>query len=324
MLLAGLSEEPQIYLVFSNPGDIRECNLSLVKDLTANGINVMIITSNQPAKILEMYYQKNGIDTVKIDIIDMITKYSGGPADSDTPHITYIKHPSDLTSLGILISDKISKSSGNRFILIDSINSMQIYISSSRLSRFLHYITNHLRLHMISGGFIAIEKGFDPVIRSQLEVLTDNIVTFDELKMSSKFDTIMSTGPAESGGKGKIGKYLEDLEKSGEEVKKQEETTPQEEVSTPAEEPVKKTEETKPQEEVSTPAEEPARKPEESGTPGEEEVEKPSETPPAENRINEGKTLQTAAFGESVAGEKSQPVGNIGKIMQQLDEQNHS
>jgi len=311
-----------MYLIFSSPGDIRDCNLSLVKDLTAHGMEVTVITSNQPAKILEMYYQKNGIDTGKIDIIDMITRYSGGPADHGTSHITYIKHPSDLTQLGIMISEKVSKSNGNRFVLIDSINSMQIYISSTRLSRFLHYITNHLKLHMVSGGFIAIEKGFDPVIRSQLEVLTDNIITFDELKMSSKFENIMTTPSSEnkspeSGGVGKIGKYLEELEKPEKEVISPEEIKKPEEEIIPPEKEVEK-----PEEETISPEE--TEKPGEKITPPEEEFKEPVDKNPTENENNAGEVLQTAKFGESPASEQSHPIGNIGKMMQQLDEKNHS
>lgn len=168
---------------------------------------------------------------------------------------------------------------------------------------------------MISGGFIALEKGFDPVIRSQLEVLTDRIVTFDELKMSSKFDTIMSSGPAEAAGKGKIGKYLEDLEKT-EEKEPTKETAPQEEEGTPTEEPVKKPEEKDIPEETIPP--------EEKGTSQEEEDEETPDKPPAENTINEGEALQTATLGESGAGEQNQTLGRIGKMMQQLDEQDRS
>jgi len=56
---------------------------------------------------------------------------------------------------------------------------MLIYISPTNLAKFLHYITNKLRLLEIKGIFLAVNKGLDPEFQVQLSTFVDIVITPD-------------------------------------------------------------------------------------------------------------------------------------------------
>jgi hypothetical protein len=60
--------------------------------------------------------------------------------------------------------------------LHDSISTMLIYLSSLNISKFIHFVTNKLRLMDISGVFLAVEKGLDPMFVSQLTTFVDHVI----------------------------------------------------------------------------------------------------------------------------------------------------
>jgi hypothetical protein len=53
---------------------------------------------------------------------------------------------------------------------------MFIYLSSPDISKFIHFLTNKLRLMNLSGIFLAAGKGLDPPLLSQLTTFVDNIL----------------------------------------------------------------------------------------------------------------------------------------------------
>ena len=65
-------------------------------------------------------------------------------------------------------------------IIFDSVSIMLIYSSSVNLSRFLHFVTNKLRLADVSGIFLSVEKGIDPFLLSQITSYVDRIIEGDK------------------------------------------------------------------------------------------------------------------------------------------------
>jgi len=62
------------------------------------------------------------------------------------------------------------------WVLLDSVNSMLIYISSVNLTKFIHFITSKLKILEMSGVFLAVEKGIEPATLTQLESFVDGII----------------------------------------------------------------------------------------------------------------------------------------------------
>jgi hypothetical protein len=91
--------------------------------------------------------------------------------------VRFINNPSNLTDMGIAVTDMLKEHSGEKIcILFDSVSTMLIYLSSPNISKFIHFVTNKLRILNISGIFLAVEKGLDPQLLSQLTSFVDNVI----------------------------------------------------------------------------------------------------------------------------------------------------
>ena len=56
---------------------------------------------------------------------------------------------------------------------------MLIYISSQNIMKFIHFVTNKLRLMHFSGIFIAAEKGLGPEVLTRLTMFVDIVIDMD-------------------------------------------------------------------------------------------------------------------------------------------------
>ena len=74
-------------------------------------------------------------------------------------------------------------------LLFDSVNSMLIYISSANITKFVHFVTNKLRLMGFSGIFLAVEKGLDPDVLTQLITFVDRAVDLEKADEALKTES---------------------------------------------------------------------------------------------------------------------------------------
>ena len=170
-------EDSGIFLVLSEPLEIKTKNIDIIQEMTRNGFHTMIITTNNPYSILKKDYEKQGIDISKLHFIDAITKYAIGKETAGASNCTFVNNPSNLTEMGIAVTETLKKIDENKVcVLLDSVNSMLIYISSAQLIKFIHFIVSKLRILEISGVFLAVEKGLDPSTLIQLESFVDEII----------------------------------------------------------------------------------------------------------------------------------------------------
>jgi hypothetical protein len=174
--LSALKEEG-IYLIMASASDIRNKNIELIKGLLVKDYHVLVITSNQPYDILKKNYEKNGIPMERVFFVDTVTKYAIGHDHEAVNNCRFVNNPADITAIGIALSESLSGLKEQKvFLLFDSINSMLIYISSSNITKFVHFITNKLRLMSFAGIFLAVEKGLDPDMLTQLTTFVDEVI----------------------------------------------------------------------------------------------------------------------------------------------------
>jgi hypothetical protein len=170
----------RLFLVLSSAEAIRQNNIDIVRSLIAKGHHILVITTNQPYEVQRKIYERNEIDLSKIFFIDAITNYAVGTVPQGVTDVKFISSPSNLTDLGIAISGVLSEKSGERtFIVFDSVNTMLIYLPSVNISKFLHFIANRLRFLDIPAIFLAVEKGLNPMMLSQISTLVDEIVDLE-------------------------------------------------------------------------------------------------------------------------------------------------
>jgi hypothetical protein len=179
--------DEEIYLIMASASEIRHQNIELIKVLLAKDYNVLVITTNQPYDILKKNYEKNGIAMEKIFVVDTVTKYALGHDHEPVKNCRFVANPADMTSIGIAVTESLAGLSGRKVsLLFDSVNSMLIYISSQNITKFVHFVTNKLRLMGFSGIFLAVEKGLDPDVLTQLTTFVDDVVDVDKKDTGNK------------------------------------------------------------------------------------------------------------------------------------------
>jgi len=167
----------QIVLILAAPANIRECNIGVIKELSALGYHSVVITTNFPYAILKKLYGEGGIDLNGVCFVDAVTHHSIGTA-SDIPGVVrYVNNPANLTGMGIAVTEMLKEHKEEKIcILFDSISTMLVYLPSADISKFIHFVTNKLRILDICGVFLAAEKGLDPMLTNQLTTFVDKVV----------------------------------------------------------------------------------------------------------------------------------------------------
>ncbi|MCX6693870.1 MAG: hypothetical protein NT074_04870 [Methanomicrobiales archaeon] len=173
--------DSKLFLVLSSAATIRKDHIDIIKTLIGTEYRVLVVTTNQPYVILKKIYGKEGINLSKTFFVDAITKYATGSALENTPDCRFINNPANLTDMGIAINETLNTLKGEQVcILLDSISTMLIYIPSINISKFIHFITSKLRLVDAAGIFLAVEKGLDPLLMTQLSTFVDETVDMEE------------------------------------------------------------------------------------------------------------------------------------------------
>ncbi|UUX93026.1 DUF7504 family protein [Methanoplanus endosymbiosus] len=166
-----------LVLILSDAMDLKEENIALTSVLAKNNYNVVIITSNLPASILTKEYELKGVEMKNVYFIDLITRYALGSNPGNSDSVQYISTPENLTEIGIAITKILGNIENDRIVfLFDSVTSMLIYTSSDKITRFLHFIVNKIRLKNSKGIFMATGGGINPALLMQLRTFVDAVI----------------------------------------------------------------------------------------------------------------------------------------------------
>jgi hypothetical protein len=170
-------EKKQIFLILVSAANMRQRNIELIKEISSLGYHMVVITTNFPYSVLTKLYSDSGIGPQTVSFIDTVTRNSIGSAENIPRVVRYVNNPTNLTDMGIAVTEVLKENAGEKVcILYDSVSTMLIYHSSLNISKFIHFVTNKLRLMDISGVFLAAEKGLDPMFVSQLTTFVDQVI----------------------------------------------------------------------------------------------------------------------------------------------------
>lgn len=180
IITGDISRGKNLLLRLTTADRLKQDNIDIVKTMADKGYHVIIVTTNQPSEVLKKNYEKSGIDLSRLFFIDAITGYAIGTNPPAERGIRYISNPSNLTDLGIAITGAMTEFEDKHpCILFDSVSTMLIYLPSVNISKFIHYISNRLRLTETPGIFLAVGKGLDPMMISNLSTFMDDIIQSD-------------------------------------------------------------------------------------------------------------------------------------------------
>jgi hypothetical protein len=179
-LAGNISRGKNLLLRLTTADRLKQDNIDIVKLMVDKGYHLIIITTNQPSEVLKKNYERAEIDLSRLYFIDAITSYAIGKTPPGEQSVRFIGGPSNLTDLGIAITGALNEFSDKRpCILFDSVSTMLIYLPSATISKFIHNISNRLRLIDTPGIFLAVGKGLDPMMISNLSTFMDDIIQSD-------------------------------------------------------------------------------------------------------------------------------------------------
>jgi len=179
----------KIFLALSEATHLSETNYTLVKQLSDLQMRTIVITVNQPSPTLKTIYRKKGIDISRVIFIDAITKYALGGLPTDIDNAIFISSPGNLTEIGIGITEMLKENPDEKTcVIIDSVNTMLVYLPGASVLKFIHFLSSKLRLMDSIGVFLAVEDGIDPVLLTQLTTFADEVLEIPTLPIEISKD----------------------------------------------------------------------------------------------------------------------------------------
>ncbi|MEA2033945.1 MAG: hypothetical protein U9N40_00400 [Euryarchaeota archaeon] len=179
----------KIFLALSEATHLSETNYTLVKQLSDLQMRTIVITVNQPSPTLKTIYRKKGIDISRVLFIDAITKYALGGLPTDIDNAIFIGSPGNLTEIGIGITEMLKENPDEKTcVIIDSVNTMLVYLPDASVLKFIHFLSSKLRLMDSIGVFLAVEAGIDSVLMTQLTTFADEVLEVPTLPIEISKD----------------------------------------------------------------------------------------------------------------------------------------
>jgi KaiC/GvpD/RAD55 family RecA-like ATPase len=164
-----------IILVEAGMEKAPEVILEAIKALTKKGASAIVVSANRPYKNLVSVYQKNGVDTKKVFIIDCVTKPNNAELEK-AANVAYLDSVSDLTTISLAINNAMEALKGRKFVFFDSISTMLIYSKADVFAKFVHIIMTRMRIKNVGGVFISLEGETNKEVRAEIVQLCDKVI----------------------------------------------------------------------------------------------------------------------------------------------------
>jgi hypothetical protein len=136
---------------------------------------VLIAFSKQPSESFKQLIAQND----SISLIDC----SGNL--TQTPRAISIGNPSDLTSLQVALDKIDNEISGTKTIIFDSVNIMAIYNKKDDFGRFIHLLSNKMRLKENSIIFFTAKESTNQSAMEIMQELSDKTYDYSGLLLGS-------------------------------------------------------------------------------------------------------------------------------------------
>lgn len=183
-LLRNLSENPVSITVKST--EILKVDLAVLRFLMEkNKMKGIIICGDRSATAYDRLLKDRGLDPDGVYYVDISSLFSGRKltADERKPNVAFIHNPSDLTSLGIAITQAIERlqkeTIGDEriFLLLDCLASMQLYNTHTKLGRFVHNLTTKLKIQDVYGVIFLLEESRGSVLSSTIQAFCNKNIS---------------------------------------------------------------------------------------------------------------------------------------------------
>ncbi|QQG38706.1 MAG: hypothetical protein HYS32_03835 [Candidatus Woesearchaeota archaeon] len=169
--------EEYIALVTVDSEYYQDTNLNLVKHLVEEqNIPGVYVTLNKPYKTVEKLFTKNGIDLRLIIFIDAVTRTAGSKVEK-TDKCLFIGSPEKMSDISIAMDQAVKSLPGkDKFVFFDSLSTLLLYNNPITVARFIHFLTNKIRMWGVKGVVISLQKEKDKDLIDELSQFCDFVL----------------------------------------------------------------------------------------------------------------------------------------------------
>lgn len=162
-------------MVITSGEELMKINIQVVKTMMKDRGLCLYVAINQPYSRLKTILENGRVDTSRVFFIDCITETSGGRAER-VRNCLFVNSPSNLTELGISITQALQAMPGKKFLFVDALSTLVIYNSPKSLAKFSHFIMTRVKLLGLAGIFMVVEKEMEEVLLSQIKQFCDRVI----------------------------------------------------------------------------------------------------------------------------------------------------
>ena len=159
-----------ILLVTVDAKNYQKTAIDIVKFLVnEQNIPGVYVTLNKPYEIMQRNLASNNIDTRLVIFIDATSRMNVGKVEN----CLYIGSPEKLSDMSVAMDQAIKSLQGDKFLILDSLNTLSIFNKPATVARFIHFLTGKMREWKIKGIIITLEKETDPALLDELTQFSD-------------------------------------------------------------------------------------------------------------------------------------------------------
>lgn len=162
-----------IVMLEAKPEEALQTSIGVLQVLVERYTPIILSATRPYTNIVEICKQNN-IAVSKLFFIDFLSKKPF--ALWRERNVKYLAGVQDLTAMQIAIRETLDMITGNRIVLIDSINSMLMLVAPELFGRFIHSTLTLLRLKGVSAFVIFLSSPGNKELRAEIAQICDVII----------------------------------------------------------------------------------------------------------------------------------------------------
>lgn len=162
----------QIIVFVVSPKDFPKQLQDITKAMAETKKAICYVSLNKPYKTIQGGLEKTGVPVEKVYFVDAVSS-KAGPVKPDKT-VLMVSSPNALTELSIAISKGVEMWKADA-VLFDSLSTMLVYEGASSVLRFVHSVTNALRVKGMSCVFTVLKQDLKEELAKDLGMFADKI-----------------------------------------------------------------------------------------------------------------------------------------------------
>ncbi len=163
---------------------------SLALDILASGVEagesaIIVSTKDNATRILRAFEKRTAYENRPVAVVDCVTRQQGLDEARDDNRVKYASSPTDMTGIGINLSEFLQTFHRDRGIeqnriMVHSLSTLLMYADLQTVFRFLHVFTGRIQSVDGLGVFCIDSTSHDDQTMNTLTQLFDGVIELSE------------------------------------------------------------------------------------------------------------------------------------------------